>query len=367
MSSEQTVRDLLERADIRVDGKRPEDIQVLNPKFYDRLLAEGSLAVGETYMDAWWECKRIDALVAKAVKAKLDQLIHGWREIWDTARAILLNPQLKYHAFYNAQRHYDIGADIYEKMLDRRKIYSCGYWSGAKTLDQAQKNKLDLIFRKIGLKRGMSLLDIGCGWGGLAKYAAKKYGAKVVGITVSENQYEEARENCRGLPVKIKLQDYRDLQGHFDRIVSVGMFEHVGYKNYRHFMKVAHRCLEDDGIFLLHSIGSNESGVRIDPWIQRYIFPNAMLPSIKQIGAASEGLFVMEDWHNFGPDYDKTLMAWYKNFNRHWKEIKKNYDERFYRMWKFYLLSCAGSFRARELQVWQVLFSKGGIRMPRLR
>jgi len=367
MSSEKTVRDLLGRAGIGINGKQAWDIQVLNPKFYDRLLAEGSLAVGESYMDGWWECEKLDELVRRAMKSKLEQMVHGWREYLDTARAILFNPQLRYHAFYNAERHYDIGSDLYDKMLDKRKIYSCGYWQGAKTLDQAQVNKLELIFKKIGLKRGMRLLDIGCGWGALAEYAARKYGATVVGITVSSDQYREARERCKDLPVKIKLQDYRDLTGRFDRIVSVGMFEHVGYKNYRRFMETARRCLTDDGVFLLHTIGNNESNTKVDPWIQRYIFPNALLPSIKQIGAAMEGLFVMEDWHNFGPDYDKTLMAWFQNFDRHWESLKKDYDERFYRMWKFYLLGCAGAFRARVIQVWQIVLSKYGVAIPRVR
>ncbi len=367
MASEKTIRDLLGKADIQVNGKRPWDLKVHNPKFYDHFLAQGSLAAGETYMEGWWECERIDEMIAKALSAKLDQQIYSWRDVLDTARAILFNPQLKYHAFYNAGHHYDIGADLYDKMLDRRKIYSSAYWQGAKTLDKAQKNKLDLIFKKIGLKQGMKLLDIGCGWGSLAKYAAQKFDCEVLGITVSKDQYQYARQSCHGLPVKIKLLDYRDLRGSFDRIVSVGMFEHVGYKNYRHYMTAVHSCLKEDGLFLLHTIGNNQSDTRIDPWIQRYIFPNAVLPSIKQIGGAIERLFIMEDWHNFGPDYDKTLMAWFQNFNRHWGTLKKRYDERFYRMWKYYLLSCAGAFRARALQLWQIVLSKNGVAIPRVR
>jgi cyclopropane-fatty-acyl-phospholipid synthase len=173
-----------------------------------------------------------------------------------------------------------------------------------------------------------------------------------------------AQERCVGLPVAIRLQDYRNVNEKFDRIVSIGMFEHVGYQYYRTFMEVAHRNLKDDGLFLLHTIGSNRSTVNlkeIDPWLSKYIFPIGMLPSIKQIGEAAEDLFVMEDWHNFGPDYEKTLLAWHENFERNWDKIKANYDDRFYRMWRYFLLRAAGAFRARYEQLWQIVFSKKGL------
>ena len=248
-------------------------------------------------------------------------------------------------------------------MLDKGLNYYCGYWNKAKTLNDAQEAKLDLICRKIGLKSGMKVLDIGCGWGGFAKYAAEKYGANIHGITVSREQVEFANRFCQGLDVKIELKDYRDLNEKFDRIVSIGMFEHVGYRNYRTFMKVVQRCLKTEGLFLLHTIAGNTSGKSTDPWINKYIFPRSMLPSAKQITAAAEGLFVLEDWHSFGQYYDKTLMAWYNNFTKNWNKLNNTYDERFYRMWTYYLLSCAGSFRARRNQLWQVVFSKEGIKV----
>jgi cyclopropane-fatty-acyl-phospholipid synthase len=207
------------------------------------------------------------------------------------------------------------------------------------------------------------VLDIGCGWGGFAKYAAEKYGATIHGITVSREQVEFANKFCQGLDVKIELKDYRDLNEKFDRIVSIGMFEHVGYRNYRTFMKVVQRCLKAKGLFLLHTIARNTSGKSTDPWINKYIFPRSMLPSAKQITTAAEGLFILEDWHSFGQYYDKTLMAWYNNFTKNWNKLNNTYDERFYRMWTYYLLSCAGSFRARRNQLWQVLFSKEGIKV----
>jgi cyclopropane-fatty-acyl-phospholipid synthase len=246
-------------------------------------------------------------------------------------------------------------------MLDTRMVYSCGYWKNATTLDAAQEAKLDLICKKIGLKKGMRVLDIGCGWGSFAKFAAERFKVSVVGVTVSKEQVTLAREFCKDLPVEIRLQDYRKMKESFDRIVSVGMFEHVGYKNYRTFFQVAHRCLKDGGLFLLHTIGGNFSVKGTDPWINKYIFPNSMLPSVAQISAAIESRFILEDWHGFGTDYDKTLMTWMQNFNTHWAELKQQHSERFYRMWKYYLLSSAGSFRARRNQLWQIVLSKHGV------
>lgn len=246
-------------------------------------------------------------------------------------------------------------------MLGERLIYSCGYWKNASTLDEAQEDKLNLVCRKLDLRPGMRVLDIGCGWGGTAKFAAEQYKVKVVGVTVSEEQARFGKEFCRGLPVEIRLQDYRSLKETFDRIFSLGMFEHVGHKNYITFFRCVKSCLKDNGLFLLHTIGSNRSDTRNDPWIERYIFPNSMLPSAKQICAAIEGLFVLEDWHNFGADYDKTPMHWFRNFQEKSNVIKKNYGERFYRMWKYYLLCCAGSFRARKNQLWQIVFSANGV------
>jgi cyclopropane-fatty-acyl-phospholipid synthase len=217
------------------------------------------------------------------------------------------------------------------------------------------------VCKKINLQPGQRVLDIGCGWGSFAQYAAEEYGAEVVGITVSKEQVELGRERCKGLPVEIRLQDYREINEPFDHIISLGMIEHVGSKNYRTYMQTAHRCLKDNGIFLLHTIGSNRSVRTTDPWIEKYIFPNSQLPSIRQLALAAEGLFVMEDWQNFGVHYDKTLMAWYQNFDTGWDELKSTYSERFYRMWTYYLLSCAGSFRARKNQLWQIVFSKQGI------
>ncbi len=355
------VEGLLEEADVRVNGNRPWDIHIHNVNFYPRVLAEGSLGLGESYMDGWWDCEQLDEFFCRILRAGLDQKVRPFKMAFDSLVARLYNLQNPSRAFEVGKVHYDIGNDLYSRMLDKLLIYSCAYWKNATTLDEAQEAKLDLIARKLGLKPGMKVVDIGCGWGGLAKYLAENYGVVVLGITVSRKQASFAKELCRGLPVQIRLEDYRKLSGKFDRVISVGMFEHVGYKNYKKFMQVVRRCLKDDGLFLLHTIGSNVSVVRTDPWIEKYIFPNSMLPSARQICEASEGIFVMEDWHNFSVHYDRTLLAWYENFNNAWDEIKEKYGERFYRMWKYYLLACAGAFRARVNQLWQIVFSPRGI------
>jgi cyclopropane-fatty-acyl-phospholipid synthase len=246
-------------------------------------------------------------------------------------------------------------------MLGNNMVYSCGYWKNAATLEEAQVAKLDLVCRKLGLRKGQRVLDIGCGWGGFARYAAMNYGVSVTGITVSREQERLAREFNRGLPVEIRYQDFREVKEVFDHIVSIGMFEHVGYKNYREYMAVVRRSLASNGLFLLHTIGNLNTSINQEPWIAKYIFPNSKLPSIKQIAQAIEGLFVLEELENFGADYDRTLMVWNQNFENHWQDFRQTYDERFHRMWRYYLLMCSGAFRARYLQLWQLVLSKRGV------
>ena len=353
--------ELMALADLRIGGDRPWDLQVHDERFYGRVLAQASLGLGEAYMDGWWDCEQLDELICKIMRSKLNTKVRMWVQIYPVLKARLLNLQSRSRAFEIGERHYDTGNDLYERMLDRRMIYSCGYWKDASTLDDAQEAKLDLVCRKLGLEKGMRVLDIGCGWGGTLQFAAERYGVEGVGVTVSKEQAKYARQLCADLPVEIRLQDYRSLDEKFDRVLSIGMFEHVGLKNYPAFMQVVRRCLGHEGLFLLHTIGRQLSSVKQDPFMERYIFPNSMLPSARQISAAAEGLFVLEDWHSFGQDYDRTLMQWSTNFDRHWDEIKDQYDGRFYRMWKFYLLSGAGAFRARFNNLWQIVFSTEGV------
>ena len=349
------------KAGIRFNGGRPWDIQVRNEDLFKRIQRQGSLGFGEAYIEGWWECPKVDELFLRIYWGGLDRKFFTWHEAFDVVYCLFFNEQKLSRAFQIGQHHYDIGNDLFDCMLDKRLVYSCGYWRNASTLDEAQEAKLDLICRKLKLEPGMKVLDIGCGWGSAAKFIAERYNAEVTGVTVSEEQIKYAKDECKGLPVDIRYQDYRTLKGRFDRIISIGMIEHVGYKNYHEFMNIVHENLNDNGLFLLQTVGNNQSVVTGDRWLRHYIFPNGMLPSAKQISSAVEKLFVIEDWHNFGVDYDKTLMHWFQNFHRHWNSLKEHYDDSFYRMWKYYLLSCAGMFRARAVQLWQIVLSPQGV------
>jgi len=355
------LQELAAECGVQFNGDAPWDIQVHSDEVYQRILSKGSLGFGESYMDGLWDCLRLDQLFYRILSFNIEEKLGGWarmRLLSQVMRHRVFNLQSSQRAFQVGEQHYDIGNDVFESMLDPTMSYSCGYWHQADNLNQAQINKLDMICRKLELKPGEKLLEIGCGWGGLAHFAAKNYGVEVVGITISKAQQKLAQERCAGLPVEIKLVDYRDLDGEYDKIVSVGMFEHVGQKNYPVYFDTVNRLLKDNGLFLLHTIGIYKSTKRVDPWIDKYIFCNGKLPSAEQISTALDRRLIIEDWHNFGHDYYHTLMAWWENFDAAWPTLSHKYDERFYRMWKYYLLCCAGFFKARQGQLWQLVLSK---------
>lgn len=348
-------------AGIRIGGDRPWDVQVHDDRLYRRVLSTGTLGLGEAYMDGWWTCESIDQMIARVQRAVGADDFSSLLGRVAGIDALIRNRQTRTRSREVGRRHYDVGNDLYRGMLDRRMIYSCGYWRSAADLDGAQDDKLTLIADKLGIEAGMRILDIGCGWGGAGAFFAERFGCEVVGITISERQAELARQRCADLPVEIRVQDYRDVDERFDRVYSIGMFEHVGVKNYRAYMDVCRRSLRDpDGLTLLHTIGGSRSRHDTDPWIERYIFPNSMLPSAAQITEAAEQLLEVQDWHNFGADYDPTLMAWHANIEAAWDELP-DYDERFRRMWRYYLLSSAGSFRSGALQLWQIVMSRDGL------
>lgn len=355
--------EILSLAGVKINGDKPWDIQVHNKDFYKRVITEVELGMGESYMNGWWEVEKLDEMIYKIIRADLQNKIkHNYKVALQLAGFWLINMQAHHRAFIIGEKHYDLGNDLFMNMLDKRMNYSCAYWKNSNSLNDAQENKLELICKKLYLEPGMKILDIGCGWGAFGKYAAEKYNVETIGITVSKEQVELGRKLCEGLPVEFRLMDYREVNEKFDRIVSVGMIEHVGYKNYRTYFEIANKCLKDDGLFLLHTIGEPRSTKSTDAWTHKYIFPNGMLPSIAQLSKAAEDLFIIEDLHNFGVDYDATLMAWYDNFKNSWDKIKDKYNERFYRMWKYFLLSSAGAFRARNKnQLWQIVLSKNGI------
>ena len=363
--SETTIRELLDLAEIEINGSQPWDIQVHDDRLYDRILRDSSLGLGEAYMDGWWDCASLDGLICRVLKAHLDEKVkNNLRLVFQVVRAGLFNRQSSARAYEVGEKHYDLGNDLYLAMLDKRLNYTCGYWKNAGNLDEAQEAKLELVCRKIGLRPSMRILELGCGWGSFAKYAAEKYGASVLGVTVSKEQVALGMQLCKGLPVELRLQDYREVTGTYDAVISIGVMEHVGYKNYADYMRVVDRCLKKDGIAFVHTIGGNISATTGEPWTDKYIFPNGLLPSIAQLARTMEGQFVMEDWHNFGPYYDQTLMAWHANFEKAWPDLKKNYDDRFYRMWRYYLLTSAGGFRSRNQQLWQIVFTRTGTPQP---
>ena len=375
--------DLLAQADIQVDGSDPWDLRVKDERLFREVLLKKNLGLGEGYMRGWWDCERVDELICRVLRSgAVDHMRGCWRLIMRIIPAMMFNLQNLPRAKIVAKHHYDLGNDLFQAFLDSYLQYSCAYFNGmpakpgpleqtydsvCRELEQAQKAKMRLICEKLELKPEDTLLDIGCGWGGLARFVAEEYGCTVTAVNISRQQIEFAREFCRGLPVEIHDRDYRQLDGAYDKIVSVGMFEHVGHKNYKTFMGAAARCLKPDGLFLLHTIGSNVTSPEIDPWISTYIFPNSVLPSIAQISRSAEPWFAVEDLHNFGPDYDRTLMCWLRTFRRSWPRLRERYGERFGRMWEYYLQSCAGSFRARDIQLWQIVFTKTGRNQPMCR
>lgn len=355
---QETVERAFAVADVRINGGRTWDIDVLDRRFYTDVAARGALGLGESYMNVWWDCADLAQMFCKFLKARLDRdRPIDWARVVVWLKAKLTNRQRKSAATANVHRHYDHGNELYRNMLGRWMLYSSANWERAEDLEEASEGKFAFICKKLKLHAGQRLLDIGCGWGGFAKYAAERHSVQVVGITLSQEQVKYARQFCSDLPVEIRYQDYRQLNEKFDHIVSLGMLEHVGPKNYRRYMKIVRNSLKPGGLFFLNTIGANESGCGLNPWTDKYIFPGAVLPSMAQIGAAIDGLFVMEELRDWADLYDKTLMVWFERFHSNWNKLKANYSEQFYRMWKYYLLSSAGAFRAKAIRDWQIVLS----------
>jgi cyclopropane-fatty-acyl-phospholipid synthase len=348
----------LSAADIRIDGERHWDPRVRDPRFFTAVLLRGSLGLGESYMDGWWDCETLDQFFCRVFEGGLARRGRKGAPLKALTSRLIDRNSLR-RSRRVAHQHYDLGNDLFVRMLDANMQYTCAYWQGAADLDEAQVNKMKLICDKLELEKGMRVLELGCGFGTFARFMAAERGCRVTGYNISSRQIAHGRDACRELPVDIIEGDYRTATGKFDRVVAVGLCEHVGYKHYPALMEVAHRCLGNEGLFLLHTIGNNVPRRSVEPWFDRYLWPNGLIPAISQLAPAWEGLFVVEDLHNFGADYDHTLMAWWRNVEDAWQELPDRYDERFRRMWRYYLLSCAAAFRTRELQLWQVVLSKG--------
>jgi len=363
-NSERTLRELFEFADITIGGSQPWDMQVHRDRMYTRVIAHGSVGLGESYMDGDWDCPALDQMFDRIITNRLaDRLGFTLPLFLLSLSSRLQNRQTIRRAKTAADVHYDLPVDIFEATFDSRLTGSCAYWKTATTLDAAQEAKLDLVCRKIGLRGDDTVLDIGCGWGAFMGFAAEKYRAHCVGVTVSPVQVKYASERYPDPRVRPLLMDYRNYSGPpVSHVVSMGMFEHVGAKNYRTYFECARRNMRDDGLFLLHTIWENKRDPSIDPWQDKYIFPNGDLPSVGEITTAVEGLFVVEDVQNFGVYYDKTLMAWNEKFQSNRAEMARRHGERFCRMWEYYLLQSAAAFRARHISVGQFVLSPKGVR-----
>lgn len=327
------------------------------------LLTSTSLALGEAYMQGNLNVDHdlyevLDVFMGQMGKFTTDK--KALKKLMDSSRS-------KTNQKKEVSYHYDIGNDFYQKWLDETMSYSCGYFkSETDSLYQAQLNKVDHILQKLHLEKGISLLDIGCGWGFLLKRAAKEYGVRGTGITLSHEQYDKFRQDIQkeGLEdlLDVRLMDYRELEKSgmlFDRVVSVGMLEHVGRGNYELFMKNVHQVLKPGGLFLLHFISGQKehSG---DAWMKKYIFPGGMLPSLREmIYMLPEFDFHTLDVESLRRHYNRTLLCWLENFKKCRSEVADTKGEAFARMWELYLASCAASFDNGVIDIHQILMSKG--------
>ncbi|MBV9159536.1 MAG: class I SAM-dependent methyltransferase [Candidatus Kaiserbacteria bacterium] len=374
-------------AGITIGGRSPWDMR-LTPgregRFYRRVALLHSLGLGRAYMDGDFECDDLVEMLARMINASLKRKqaklrkSPRWKWVFTLPHTLpdaMIWLKLKttnQQDIVRAQRvahHYNVGNTLYRIMLGASMAYSCGYWPGAHNLDDAQFAKYRHICKKSGLKAGMRVLEIGGGWGGLAAYAIENFGVEVVMVTISKEQHDYVREKYAKLieagKLTVLLEDYRKIperypDEHFDRIFSVGMFEHVGPDNYEEYMRIAWLVLKRGGKFLLHTIVGSGHGP--DPFLWYYIFPGGVLPTEGQITEAARTYFVIEHMENFGYDYYKTTIAWRENFRAGWQQLLESgkYDERFRRMWEHYLASCAAVFRERRVQLQQWMLSKGG-------
>ena len=360
----EVIREALAGAGITVGGDAPWDIQVKDSRTYGRILRDGTIGVGESFTEGWWDCQALDQMIERAVRGNLyGVLAKSWTMRAQLVRSRLFNLQAT-RAFEVGERHYDVGNDLYREMLGPRMMYTCAYFKETDSLDAAQEAKLDLVCRKIGLAPGMRVLDLGCGWAGFAAFAAERYGVSVVGYTVSREQAAWAHEHYGALPIEIRLEDYRHATGSYDAVVSIGLMEHVGPKNHRGYMQLAARRLVPGGRAFIHTIGGASPRTQIDPWFDKYIFPNAAIPTLGQLATAMEEILVPEDVQNIGPHYDRTLMAWWANFDAAWPRLRDKYGDTFYRRWKFYLLVSAAYFRTRQHNLYQIVATPAGAPQP---
>lgn len=365
---ERTVRELLALGTIELNGPKLWDLQVTDRRFYKRILTGGVLGFAEAYIEGWIDCEQMDELIARLLQAGIKQkLKNNWRLMLHLFQSQIFNLQALSRASQVADAHYNLSNRFYEYMLGESMAYTAAYYKNATSLDEAQYAKYDLVCRKLQLKPGETVLELGCGWGGFARYAAEHYGCRMVSVNISKQQVRYAKELCRQWPVAVFRCDYRDEACYnpdkirFDKAVSIGMAEHVGPKNHRRLFGTVFRQLKPNGLFLLHTIGSDRSLTACEPFTHKYIFPNSVIPSLKQLSSAAEGWFVTEDLQNFGKYYFNTLKEWYTNVKSNWQSIQAldytKFNSRFDRIWSFYLLGGMGMAKSKANHLWQIVFS----------
>ncbi|MGB4076280.1 MAG: cyclopropane fatty acyl phospholipid synthase [Minisyncoccia bacterium] len=366
------LQSLLDSQDIGVslDGNNSWDPRIRNERFYERVLREGRLGAAESYMDGRWECSNLPELFYRLLSSGFDQKLYELPALrfLESLRRFgmgLWNRQTKERSLAVGEVHYDDRV-FQTAALGDRMVASCAYYDrGASTLDEAQDHKMALICEKLYLEDGHRLLDIGCGWGTLMHYAESTRALRAIGLTISRDQQEYARKRYPEKNLEFLLEDYRDFKasaGSFERVVSVGMLEHVGKKNYPTYFNRVRHFLAEDGLFLLHSIVGRQRENGTDPFIDKYIFPNGELPTMAEILESVEGTFVVEDLHNLGTNYEWTLRAWRENLQLRWSDIVAAHGMRTARMYEYYLAISEAAFRSRTLNVVQIVLSPRGKR-----
>ncbi len=369
-----TVRD--EGGEVRTFGKAGTGptggLIIKNPDFYDRVVRDGSLGMGESYMEGWWDAEGDDIVSAIGIiiSNQLEKTIRVSPSLMLSAASTKIFANVsRVRSKSNIQQHYDVGNDFYELFLDENMAYTCGYQKDPNdTIEDMQNQKHERVARKLGLKAGESMVDLGCGFGGMLRYGAKNFGIKGMGVTLSEGQYEWANKKMQeeGLHdnIRVELKDYRDMTGTFDHVVSIGLAEHTWQRGYETFIGKISELLKEGGVGLVHTIGvTSPPHETTDAWINRYIFPDGRLPRLEElIEEMRRAGLTVGHVENFKLHYAETLRHWKEKFNKNRATIKAmapEYNEEFLRMWDYYLQVCEAGFRYGELQLYQILFCKG--------